>query len=86
MSYSTTNPPQLLVPSVGGGVAQWAYRSTNLSTDTLAASFYTNGAALGMKAGDIVTVINTTSGVPYITGVVSVTASSGATTVASTAT
>jgi hypothetical protein len=86
MAYSTSNPPTLLVPSIGAKPAVWAYRSTNTSTETLAAGFFSNGAALGLKAGDIVVSINSTSGVPYITGVSSVTASSAATVVASTAT
>lgn len=32
----------------------WFYSSTNLSTDILAANFFTDGKALGMKPGDIV--------------------------------
>ena len=86
MAYDTANPPQLLIPSIGGGVAQWAYRSTNTSTEVIASGFFTNGHALGMKAGDIVLNINSTSGVPYLTGVLSVVESSAATVVASTAT
>jgi hypothetical protein len=86
MAYSSTNPPKLLVPGMGEAPSMWAYRSTNLSTDTLAANFFANGGDLGMQVGDIVTVINTTSGVPYLTGVLSVVASSAATVVASTAT
>jgi hypothetical protein len=86
MAYSTSNPPQLLVPSLGGTTALWAYRSTHTSTEVLASAFFSNGSNLGMKAADIVLVINSTSGVPYITGVSSVAASSAATVVASTAT
>lgn len=86
MAYSTANPPNVLVPSIGARPAVWTYQSTNLSTDTLAAGFFSNGSDLGMKAGDIVLVMNSTSGVPYLTGVSSVTASSAATVVASTAT
>lgn len=86
MSYSTSNPPQLLVPSIGGGVAVWAYKSTHLSTDVIASNFFSNGAALGMKRADVVLVINSTSGIPYVAGVSSVTASSAATVVASSAT
>ena len=86
MAYSTSNPPQLLVPSIGATPALWAYKSTNLSTDTIASGFYSNGSNLGMKVADIVLVVNSTSGIPYVTAVSSVTASSAATTVASTAT
>lgn len=86
MAYSTSNPPKLLVPSLGEGPAVWGYRSTNTSTETLASGFFSNGYDLGMKAADIVLVINSTSGIPYLTGVSSVTTSSAATVVASTAT
>jgi hypothetical protein len=86
MAYSTSNPPQLIVPSIGGKPAVWAYTSTNVSTDTLASGFFANGSDLGMKRADIVLVIGSTSGIPYLTGVSSVTASSAATVVASTAT
>jgi hypothetical protein len=84
MSYSTSNPPQLLVPSIGATPALWSYRSTNTSTECLASGFFSNGHALGLKAGDIVTCINSTSGIPFVTGVSSVTASSAATVVGST--
>lgn len=86
MSYSTSNPPNLLAPSIGARPAVWAYQSTHTSTETLASGFFSNGAGLGMKVADIVLVINSTSGVPYVTGVSSVAASSAATVVASTAT
>lgn len=86
MSYSASNPPVLMVPSIGNKPAVWVYRSTNTSTETLASGFFANGAALGLKAGDLVVSINSTSGIPYLTGVSSVVASSAATVVASTAT
>jgi hypothetical protein len=86
MAYSTSSPPQLLVPSIGGTPALWTYKSTNTSTEVLASGFFANGSALGMKVGDFVLNINSTSGVPYLTGVLSVAASSAATVVASTAT
>lgn len=84
MAYSTSNPPTLLVPSIGAFPAVWAYRSTNTSTEVLASGFFSNGSALGMKAGDLLVTINSTSGIPALVGVSSVTASSAATVVAST--
>jgi hypothetical protein len=84
MAYSTSNPPTLLVPSIGAYPAFWAYKSTNTSTEVLASGFFSNGAALGMKAGDVVVTINSTSYIPAVLGVSSVTASSAATVVAST--
>jgi hypothetical protein len=86
MAYSTSNPPKLLVPSIGEAPALWGYRSTNTSTEILASGFFSNGHDLGMQVGDIVLNINSTSGIPYLTGVSSVTTSSAATVVASTAT
>lgn len=86
MSYSTSNPPKLLVPSLGQAPALWGYRSTHTSTEVLASNFFSDGAALGMQVGDFVHVVNSTSGVPYFTGVSTVNASSAATVVASTAT
>jgi hypothetical protein len=86
MAYSTSNPPVLMVPSIGARPAIWVYKSTHLSTDTVAAGFFTNGAALGLKVADVVVSVNSTSGIPFLSGVSSVTASSAATVVASSAT
>lgn len=86
MAYSTSNPPLLIAPSIGAKPGLWVYRSTHTSTEVLATGFFSNGSALGLRAADLVAVINSTSGVPYLTGVSSVTASSAATVVASTAT
>ena len=86
MAYSTSNPPKLLIPSLGESPAVWAYRSTHLSTDVIAAGFFANGADLGMAVSDLVLVVNSTSGIPYIAGVSAVTASSAATVVPSSAT
>jgi hypothetical protein len=36
----------------GGGL--WYYSSTNLTTDLVAAGFFSDGKALGMKPGDLV--------------------------------
>jgi hypothetical protein len=38
----------------GGGGGLWFYASTNLTTDLVAANFFSDGFYLGMKAGDIV--------------------------------
>ena len=85
MAYSSTNPPQLMVPSIGGTPAWWSYRSTNTSTEVLASGFFSNGSDLGMKAGDIVIGSGSTTFYPWTKAVSSVTASSAATVVASTA-
>ena len=38
----------------GGGGNLWYYCSTNLTTDIVAANFFSDGFYIGMKAGDIV--------------------------------
>lgn len=84
MAYATTNPPQLLVPSIGATPALWSYRSTNTSTEVLASGFFSNGSALGMKVGDFLLTASTTGFIPALVAVSSVTASSAATVVGST--
>jgi len=55
MSYSTSNPPKLLVQSVGGtGVSVWGLTGTDADTAVDASGYITNGGALGMAVGDIV--------------------------------
>lgn len=84
MAYSATNPPQLLVPSIGATPALWTYRSTHTSTEILAAGFFANGAGLGMKVNDILLSVSSTGFIPAMVAVSSVAASSAATVVAST--
>ncbi|QGY29768.1 hypothetical protein [Pantoea cypripedii] len=57
MAYATTNPPALLQDRIGGGGAVWSYKSTDTIGTVLAANYFTNGEALGLKAGDQVNVI-----------------------------
>lgn len=38
----------------GGGGGLWFYASTNLTTDIVAANFFSDGFYLGMRPGDIV--------------------------------
>ena len=57
MAYATSNPPVCIVPSVGGGPALWVYdHATDPHTDVDAAGYFTDGAALGLKAYDIMVV------------------------------
>lgn len=80
MSYATTNPPVVIVPSMGGHSTVWLYKSEDVHTDVDAAGYFTNGGDLGMKADDLVIVIKTTATIGatlhVVTGV-----SSGAATV-----
>jgi len=87
---SVANPPVELINSLGGqlnrpnpGSAVWYYNSTNSSTEASTANFFTDGQALGMKAGDIVyvvysTSVGSTSIIPYI-GCIGSVSTSGAT-------
>ena len=80
MAYSTTNPPRLMIPAMGGplaanstsvgaGGALWAYRS---SVDQIPAvctpGYFTNGKQLGMRVGDWImgTVTSTESSTGFI--------------------
>lgn len=81
MAYSTSIPPQCLVPSIGGGVSLWAYASTDVHTDVDAADYFSNGDALGMKVNDIVMVVKTTATVGATVHVVSAVTAGGAATV-----
>lgn len=78
MAYSTSNPPNLMVPSLGTAPAIWAYLSTHGSTAVGAAGFFTNGKDLGMKVNDVLITIQSTGTVPVI-GMVSAVSSTGAT-------
>lgn len=45
----------------GQGGGMWYYSSTNLTTDLVAAGFFSDGKNLGMKPGDLVTGVQFTS-------------------------
>ncbi len=83
MSYATTNPPILVAPRIGSGVALWLYSSTDVHTDVDAADYFSNGSDLGMKVNDIVIVSKTTATVGATVHTVSAVTAGGAATVAS---
>jgi hypothetical protein len=58
MAYTTSNPPQLLCGGVGSGLRIWAYSSADAVTLVRVAGYFTNGWSLGMRAGDIVLVLD----------------------------
>lgn len=76
MAYSTSSPPQCLVPRVGSGAALWYYVSTDAHTDVDASGYFTNGEALGMKVNDVVLVVDSdaVSGTIHVVTAVSTTA------------
>lgn len=83
MAYSTTNPPQMIVPRIAGGYGLWHYVSVDSIGTQAAVGYITNGSALGMKIGDAFEGVNlSTAGVYEGHGrgcVSAVTASSAAT-------
>lgn len=87
---SIANPPIEMYNSLGGqlnrpgpGSAMWYYNSTNTSTEVTTANFFTDGQALGMKVGDIImgvysTSLGSSSVIPYM-GCIGAVSTSGAT-------
>lgn len=77
MAYSTSNPPNCISSTIGGTFDLWVYKSTDPITDVRVAGYFTNGWALGMRAGDIVLVIDTDA--TPITAQISIVTSASAT-------
>lgn len=60
MAYSTSNPPKLLVPQVGGeGPQIWVYQSADDDATVNGTDYITNAEDLGLQAGDVVFVYDT---------------------------
>lgn len=78
MAYAVTNPPQLLVPSVGGGMALWGYKSADAVTSVVGAGYFENGDDLGMKLGDVVLIYDSNTNDGGIAVVTAVTAGGAA--------
>ena len=76
MAYVVTNPPQLVMGTVGGTGSQvWSYISTDVSTDVDASGYITDGGKRGMRVGDMVIVRDSDTGpVTTVHTVVSVSA------------
>jgi hypothetical protein len=79
MAYSSTNPPALVTQRIGGGPALWLYTSTHTAAEAAASSFFSNGHALGMRAGDFLWGNQGSSTAHYQGFVTAVTSSAGAT-------
>lgn len=61
MTYSTSNPPSCLMPSLNNTAnlpSIWSYSSTDTATAVDASGYITNAGSLGMKVGDLVFVID----------------------------
>ncbi len=81
MAYSTSNPPQLISQSAGGGLKSWRYSSADAVGDVDATGYFTNGVALGMELGDSVDVYNTNGNIETKCYVSAVNSTTGAVTV-----
>lgn len=85
MGYATSNPPVAMSmgplaqfnttesTSVGGKL--WLYKSADVIATVEGANYFSNGQALGMQAGDLVYILDTTTPHAYLETVASVTAS-----------
>jgi hypothetical protein len=58
MAYEVTNPPKLLVAGIGTGPSIWVYVDADAHTDVDADGYFTDGASLGMKANDVMLVVD----------------------------
>jgi len=52
--HSASSIMSTAIPGTKQGGSLWFYSSTNVSTKVTAANFFTDGKALGMRAGDVV--------------------------------
>lgn len=59
MAYSTSNPPFLLSQGIQGTGSVWMYRSTDAATAVRVSGYFTDGYDLGLRAGDVVFVVDT---------------------------
>lgn len=59
MAYSTSNPPMLISSGLGGGFNLWAYKSTDAASAVRVSGYITDGYDLGMRAGDILMMVDT---------------------------
>lgn len=82
MAYATSNPPVQVACGIGNGPALWIYNSTDVHTDVDATDYFSDGAARGMKVGDMVLVGKTTATIGATVHYVSAVTAGGAATVA----
>lgn len=78
MAYATTNPPTKVADAIGGGPSLWLYKSADVKASVIAAAYVTNAVDLGMRVGDAVIILDTTSPLSSL-AIVSVVAAAGST-------
>lgn len=59
--YSTSNPPELIGIGVQGKYRTWRYASVDAASLVVVSGYFTNAQKLGMKAEDIVEIIDNDS-------------------------
>jgi len=80
MAYSSTNPPQLITQPYGdAGPGLWSYKSTDAIATVCGSSYVSDGHSRGMKVGDVVFVLNTSSTLGSLAYVSAVSTGAGAT-------
>lgn len=57
MAYSASNPPRLVAQPIAG-LRMWQYTSTDDVATVRVSGYFTDGWELGMRAGDIVLVLD----------------------------
>lgn len=67
MAY-TTATLNCIVPGIGGGPSIWTYTTLDAHTDVDAAGYFSDGANKGLKANDVVIVVDTDTGTTTIHG------------------
>lgn len=82
MSYSSSGLNQVWPRMGTDGAAGWTYVSTDVHTDVDAADYFSNGAAKGMKVGDIVFVGKSSATIGYTMHYVQTVTAGGAATIA----
>ena len=58
MAYETSNPPFLVSQGVGNSRKVWMYVDADAITTVRVSGYFTNGYALGMRAGDLIFVVD----------------------------
>jgi hypothetical protein len=77
MAYSTSNPPRMMVQSIGNvAPALWFLTGTDAAAAVDTSGYITNGGALGMKANDVVLYFDTNLNIGTFHRVASVSATS----------
>ena len=59
MAYEVANPPFLIGQGVAGSRKLWMYADDDAVATVDGAGYFTNGYALGMRAGDILISVDT---------------------------